>query len=163
MARYPLASLDACFELRGDETYRKPGTYRGHERPLEGLQPGNHGYILVKHAWEGKTFTVLLHRIKFYLKHGWMPETVDHADTNKSNNSWTNLRPATRKQQAMNRQKTTSLSGYPRGVHKTRKRYQAQVRVDGKLKHLGIFTTVDAASQAVEDFRRGLHGEFYRP
>lgn len=75
-------------------------------------------------------------------------EVVDHIDQNPLNNSKSNLRPATRSQNAINRGKTARNSAGYKGVffHKKTKKFKAAIRVNYTLYHLGTFSTaVEAA------------------
>jgi hypothetical protein len=59
-----------------------------------------------------------------------------------------NCRWATYSLQSSNRRPAKNLTGYT-GVYKTLKahRYQAQIRVDGKMKHLGTFDNPEEAHE----------------
>ncbi len=45
---------------------------------------------------------LLLHRVKFALYNGWLPERIDHKDGDRTNNKIGNLRPCTPSQNAAN-------------------------------------------------------------
>ena len=77
--------------------------------------------------------------------------TVDHLDRNPSNNHIFNLRWATMTEQALNRS-STNRTGY-KGVHfredkNLNRPYQAQIWLDGKMRHLGMYETAEAAHEA---------------
>ena len=67
---------------------------------------------------------------------------IDHIDRNQLNNSIENLRVATNTQNQWNR----DVKGYC--FNKASGKYRAQIRVDGKLKHLGLFVNEDDARNA---------------
>ena len=46
--------------------------------------------------------------------------------------------------------KCTNKTGF-NGVHKAKKKFQAQIRVDGKVKHLGTFTSARNAAMAYDE------------
>jgi hypothetical protein len=46
---------------------------------------------------------------------------------------------------------------FSKAAHK----YQANITVNGKLKHLGLFTTAEQASEAYEAAAKVIHKEFY--
>lgn len=87
---------------------------------------------------------------------------VDHIDGNGLNNQRSNLRICTRTQ---NRQNVGAMknnkSGY-KGVslHKATNKWLAQIRVDGKHHHLGLFTNPEEASKAYIQACKKYHGEF---
>jgi hypothetical protein len=60
----------------------------------------NTGYYRTKVF--GKKY--LNHRIIFAMHHGYMPKYIDHIDRNRLNNKIENLRPATRRLNAINRE-----------------------------------------------------------
>lgn len=47
----------------------------------------------------------------------------------------------------------TSKAGLPFGVSRQGKRYQAQVAFNGRLHYLGLYTTIEAAASAANEFR----------
>ena len=75
---------------------------------------------------------------------------VDHIDNNKLNNYLPNLRIITNRENT-NRKHLKSSSKYV-GIHwhKQRKKWQAQIYINGKLKHLGLFTDELKASKAYQ-------------
>lgn len=88
---------------------------------------------------------------------------ADHIDHNTLNNRRDNLRVATPTQNGQNRRgaqvnsATGVLGVYP--YVKTGK-FQAQIVVNGKTHHLGLFETVAAAKDAREAAGKRLHLEF---
>jgi len=76
--------------------------------------------------------------------------TVDHDGRKRLDNTLRNLRLATRRQQNMNRSRQrTNTSGFI-GVHwhKQNRKWHAQIRVNGRRKHLGYFTDKIEAARA---------------
>jgi hypothetical protein len=88
------------------------------------------------------------HRLVWlYMTGMWPASQVDHKNTDKSDNRWTNLREATQQQNEQNKPLSkNNTSGYKGAFwHKNKKRWIASIRVDGRLRHLGSFdTAVDA-------------------
>lgn len=76
---------------------------------------------------------------------------VDHIDGDGLNNRRSNIRLASRSQNAMNRgMNIDNKSGF-KGVHRTSRNsrpYRATIRVQGKSKHLGYFDNLKEAAQA---------------
>ena len=87
---------------------------------------------------------------------------VDHIDGNKLNNQKSNLRIATRSQNAMNVGITKrNKSGY-KGVswHKCSNKWEVRIRINGKKLHLGLFINKEDAAKAYNDAAKLHHGEF---
>lgn len=89
-------------------------------------------------------------------------DVVDHINHDTLDNRKDNLRIVTRAQNAMNRlgPNKNSKTGV-RGVHWHResRRYAAEIRVDGRQKHLGKFKTIADAAKAYASANRRYYGE----
>ena len=98
--------------------------------------------------------TRLLHR---YLISPDREDVVDHIDGNGLNNTLSNLRSASRSENAQNKLKpyTQNKSGIL-GVSfcNTTKKWQAQVQVNKTLHPLGKFKTIEEAAKVVKEFRK---------
>lgn len=120
------------------------------------------GYLVVRVTHEGKRYTFMAHRVAWLLKNGKWPEgVVDHRDTNKTNNAWTNLRDCTQAQNLARRK--LPERALPRGVvyagHTNKKNpYMAQV----KSRCVGYFATPELASQAYEAAFASEYGTDWR-
>jgi hypothetical protein len=101
---------------------------------------GDHpqGYISIRVGGE----KILAHQVAWIYMTGVLPKAdIDHINGNKKDNSWVNLRLATRSQNKANvRKPITNSSGY-KGVSysNTAKKWVAQIGVDGKTFVLGYF------------------------
>lgn len=106
--------------------------------------------------------TVLLHRLLMGFPEGF---EVDHADMDKLNNCRSNLRLATKQQNAANRGLVSTNSSGFRGVSLVGKSriWRARVNVNDKEIHLGCFKTPEAAAHAVDRAHLLYFGEFARP
>jgi hypothetical protein len=73
---------------------------------------------------------------------------VDHLDGNGLNNQRANLRIVSRRQNGQNRhhQKTSKFPGVY--WHKCRQKWHAQIRINGKVKYLGLYETENDAFEA---------------
>jgi len=101
----------------------------------------------------------LVHRIIFYIYHGYMPEYIDHIDQDKRNNKIENLRPCSK-----------SLNGHNQGVSKANKtgykgvfrrssgRYLAYITKNGKRIYLGHHDTAEEAAHAYNLKAKSLYG-----
>lgn len=106
---------------------------------------------------DGRETRVAMHRL---LLPG-VPE-VDHEDRNGLNNRRSNLRPATRSQNAMNRGKTLNTSSRFIGVcwNGSKRKWGAQIQVGRKIHHLGFFDSQEAAAKTRDAKAKELHGPF---
>jgi hypothetical protein len=70
------------------------------------------------------------HRLAFIWMTGKCPEFVDHINRNRSDNRWENLRPATRKENSMNRNADRGSSSKFLGVSwdRANRKWEAQVK-----------------------------------
>jgi len=88
------------------------------------------------------------HRIIFFMHHGYMPAIVDHKDRNKTNNTLSNLRAATKAQNQMNVEpRVDNKHGIP-GLYYSEKwsKWRVHISFNGKEKYLGqCDTLLDAA------------------
>lgn len=106
-----------------------------------------------------------VHRlIWLYMIGEWPKDQVDHRDTDKTNNRWSNLREATVAQNSHNVSKRSrNKSGY-KGVskHTQTGRWEAKIAVSGKHKYLGLFANKEDAVAAYAAAASQMHGEFAR-
>ena len=107
-----------------------------------------------------------LHNLIWIYFNGDIPEgmVIDHRDNNGGNNAIGNLRLATNSQNSFNSKKRKETSSTYKGVHwnKQSKSWRASIRVDGKVKCIGNYSTEHAAHLAWCDVAKELHGEFFR-
>lgn len=119
------------------------------------------GYLRVK--INGTNY--LVHRVIWKIFTGCEPPTfIDHSDLNKSNNVWGNLREATAAQNAYNSKLREGSASGVKGVkrHRGTGKWMATIRIDGAIRYLGIFSSVDEAASIVNAARQKFHGEFAR-
>jgi hypothetical protein len=89
-------------------------------------------------------------------------QEIDHHNQNKLDNQRRNLRPASERQQRGNTGlQKNNKSGY-KGVswHKQSAKWQAVIRVAGKLKHLGCFDNQREAAEAYNKAAKKHFGKF---
>jgi len=92
----------------------------------------------------------------------WPTDTIDHKDNWPPNNRWENLRLATHSQQQGNRGKLSNNESGFKGVSILDGRYMARIRINGKLRHLGMFDTGEEAHAAYMKAAIEHWGEFAR-
>lgn len=87
---------------------------------------------------------------------------VDHRNGNKLDNRRENLRACTHAQNSYNYGKKPSNKSGFKGVHwhSQRKKWTAQISVDKKIRHLGLFNTPEEAAMAYNAAAIRLHGDF---
>lgn len=105
--------------------------------------------------------TYRAHRLAWFYVHGtWPADQLDHIDGNKVNNAIANLREATSSQNAQNQ-----CDGRPNTASNLlgvswiteRKKWRAQIVVNGKVFYLGRFATEQAAHAAYLAAKKDLH------
>lgn len=100
------------------------------------------------------------HRLAFLYMTGEVPEEVDHKNGIKTDNRWSNLRAATRSQNAANTpSKKNANTGY-RGVVPWGKGFVATVSKDNKVHRSERFDNPEDAYKEYCRMSKELHGEF---
>lgn len=105
------------------------------------------------------------HRLAWLIVSGsWPVYEIDHKDGNRSNNAWTNLREATHAQNSRNYKTPVNNTSGIKGVywHKECRKWMAKITVNAKLKHLGVFDTIEEATQMRLAAELEVYGEFRR-
>lgn len=118
-----------------------------------------HGYLRL-HPARGKMVSV--HRLIFFMFHGWLPEIVDHRDGNRQNNCIENLRAATACENMRNVKLSARNKSGVKGVRQSGDKWIAIIRVNKRLKHLGTFPDKFEAICARKSAERIHYGEFAR-
>ncbi|MFN7185461.1 MAG: hypothetical protein ACK5VE_03710 [Alphaproteobacteria bacterium] len=110
---------------------------------------------------DGKQRMVLMHRFLAGTPSGY---DTDHADGNSLHNFRSNLRPATRPQNAQNARLRSDNTSGVKGVTwaKRERKWKAQISHQGRHLNLGDFDTIEAAKAVVLQARAELHGQFGR-
>ena len=115
----------------------------------------NTGYMRICLSNESIKKDFSIHRIMGYTFLGLdidnPKEIIDHIDRNKLNNNFTNLRIVTKQQNAFN----TNSKGYC--FEKRRNNYQAQICINGKNIHLGVYKTEACARYAYLTAKNHYH------
>ena len=121
----------------------------------------SHGYRQIKIA--GRLYKA--HRLAWlYMTGDWPSGLIDHADRNKDNNRWANLRAGTKALNAANsKRRSTGVSGY-KGVSWDTKneKFRATIKSGGSFRHLGYFDSARDANRAYARAAAAIFGIFSR-
>ena len=126
---------------------------RGKPKVLKGiLHTSGHLKVCLFNA-TGKPKLKYVHRLlaQAYFSDYSEDLEVDHIDRNKTNNDISNLRMVTKSENQQNR----NAKGYC--FNKRENKWQAQIRLNYKLKYLGYFDTESEARQAYLDAKKIYH------
>lgn len=109
---------------------------------------GGYGYLDVQ--VHGRAYPV--HRVVMLMCYGFYGESleVDHINHVRNDNRLVNLRFVTHGENMKNKSISSKNTSGVTGVHfaKANKKYVAQIKVDRKVMHLGMFDTLEAAAAA---------------
>ena len=120
---------------------------------------GDSGYSIIR--IDGKKYRS--HRLAFlYMNGSWPKEYVDHANRNRNDNRWCNLREATVNDNNRNRGLSPlNKSGY-KGVYwrEDRSKWVSRIKVNNKIITLGHYHTKEEAIKVRQKAEKTYHGEF---
>lgn len=119
------------------------------------------GYILI--GIDGQRYRA--HRLAvLHVTGEWPQKQVDHRDTIRSHNWWSNLRQATNGQNAQNgRMHRDNTSGFKGVTYDRRvKKWEARIFVTGRRIFLGVFDAPQKAHAAYAEAAEKYFGEFAR-
>lgn len=117
-----------------------------------------HGYATISVDGRGN----LAHRLAWlYMTGEWPSGKLDHANTWKLDNAFSNLRTATHSQNMANR-KGWGRSGF-KGVRAIAPgRFEARIRRNGKVETIAYFDDPKSANEAFKVRAKAVHGEYAR-
>lgn len=151
--------LNSIFEYRNGELFYKVNHFRKNAGKKVGTKkPDGCLHVSIK----GKSY--LLHRVIFMMKHGYLPEQIDHIDGNRSNNQIENLRPATHSQNSQNaKTRVDSLNGNKNITYnKKHNKWRVRVQANNKRLYIGSFGDFELAELVAVEARNKYHGQFAR-
>jgi hypothetical protein len=104
------------------------------------------------------------HRLIFLMHHGYLPETVDHVDGDRSNDRIENLRPATWAQNLQNMKMRASNTSGHKNVRwcKFRNKWTVEISVNKRRFNIGRFDDLEFANLVASEAREKFHGAFAR-
>ena len=94
------------------------------------------------------------HRLAFlYMTGEFPPEQIDHINHKRDDNRWINLRLVSNQENGRNKSLSVNNKSGFTGVcwYKDRNKWMANIRINGKPKHLGYFTELAEAIAARKD------------
>lgn len=122
------------------------------------------GYLVVNLYKNGYVKMHKIHRLVAlaFIHNPESKNDVDHNDNNPSNNSLENLRWATRQENLRNKQLTATNTSGVKGVnlHKSTQKWRAHITIDGKIIHLGLFSTLEEATLVRQTKANEIFGVF---
>jgi hypothetical protein len=138
-------------------TWIKSGIGRSSSLIAGGLQKTGSRHIKINN----KSYQA--HRLAWlYIEGEFSSKMIDHINGIRDDNRWINLRTATRQENCYNRGKQlNNKSGY-KGVswNNSRSKWVAQIVINGKKKHLGLFIAKEQAYYSYCEAAKKFHGEF---
>ena len=109
-------------------------------------------YLTLKLSKMGKAQSFSVHALvaREWVENPDNKRCVDHIDGNKTNNHYENLRWATHSENGRNRKIQTNTSSVYKGVsyYKPTGKWKAAIKISGKDKYLGYFTSEREAAEA---------------
>lgn len=119
-----------------------------------------HGYIIVR--LNRRLYRA--HRLIFLYMTGQFPENdADHVNGDRSDNSWVNLRQATRQENLRNKRPALNTVSGAKGVDRlSDSKWRARICIDRHTVHLGCFSSLDEAKLAYAQAAHKHFGEFAR-
>ena len=132
----------------GIMTWRKsPGRRRN-----EGAAAGTlevKGYIRIKL----KGYKNYAHRMAWFLYYGnWPEKDLDHINGIRDDNRIENLKEVSNRENSQNRVSHRNGKLFGCYFHKQNKKWYAQIRINGKIKYIGLFNTEQEAHEAYKNY-----------
>ena len=128
------------------------------------LSIGNHGYYYVILSNNGNQEYLLIHRLVaiHFIPNIKNNKFVDHIDSNRLNNTISNLRWCDSSENQHNRQLNENNTSGVKGIywHKKEQKWRAQIVFNNKNIHLGYFDDINDAKLARQKKSKELYGEF---
>ncbi len=166
--------LKECFllnEITGELTYKvRPDSHfknSSSARVSNAKTAGKKVYVVAANGYLSALihgYRFLAHRIVWKMINGEdAPLSIDHIDQNRKNNAPSNLRLATKSENARNvsSARSSSSSGIL-GVHFSSRlhKWRADICINGKNVYLGLFESSACAEAAYLSAKSRMHGDF---
>lgn len=129
---------------------------------LKGVKAGyaeSKGYIVIE--VDGRAYKS--HRLVWLYIYGTFPaDQLDHINGDRSDNRLSNLRPASNLENCRSKSVYKNSRSGIKGVHLRYGKWVARIRVEGRLKHLGCYNSLEEATAAYDQAAHRFFGEFAR-
>lgn len=148
-------------KLYYDKTTGKFQYYKPMGKAVGRDQAGNvdkRGYRYI--SYKGRRYKAA--RLAWWFVTGeWPSQEIDHADRDRDNNAWSNLRPASRAENLWNRGQLSSNTSGCKGVDFKRGKWRSRISIPGKGRiELGYFHSMEEAYRAYCEAAELHHGDF---
>lgn len=157
---FEIADRHIRYDPESGDFFRK--THYGIAIPERKMQlvPQGLGYLQTRVGG----YRVKLHQLAWLLHHREMPSRLDHVNGIKTDNRMCNLRIVTPQQNSWNRGVGSANKSGVVGVRFSSElnKWLAQIKLDGKNRHLGCFETIVEATRARRAAEANHFGEFAR-
>lgn len=161
-----LERLDYCPETGVFRWKMRVRSFGGGKMPGDAAGSKKDGYCQIKLF--GRFYRA--HHLAWLAITGEWPATnldIDHKNRDRSDNSWSNLRLATRGQNNFNRDVRKIAKSGHRGVirepgskSKPDGRWSARIKLDGEVRHIGTYSTLEEAIAARKEAEAAHYKEF---
>lgn len=149
-------SVNELFEYKDGHLYWKKHYRFPH---LIGKQAGSKDkYSALQ--YKGKKH--LLHRVIFFMHHGYLPKQIDHINNNSMDNRIENLRETN---ESTNQQNVGLISTNKSGFknvhwHAPSKKWVVQIHINKKIKTIGSYKDIELADLVATMAREKYHNKF---
>jgi hypothetical protein len=140
--------------LVSDKDYQRVSKFKWCAMRTQKTVYAQRGVKVAKNKWKIE----LMHR--FILGVTDPTVQIDHEDRNGLHNWRRNIRVATHSQNMMNRGRQCNNTSGVTGVRLVKGRWRAEIKVDGKAKHLGQFSSKAQVVRIRREAAIKFHGEF---
>jgi len=93
-------------------------------------------------------FYVRAHQVAWAFVKGYWPLEIDHRNGDRADYRIDNLRDVPHSVNSRNMRRRSRIRELPNGVRFHKGKFHAHIRVGGRQKHLGVFTSADLAHNA---------------
>jgi hypothetical protein len=140
---------------------RRVQAYRWSAGSVAGSIHKGHGYVVL--TIDRRKYQA--HRVAWlYMTGRWPSADIDHVNLCRTDNRWSNLRAATRQQNCFNRPARRDSGSGLKGVtfNKRLQKWVASICANRQQRHIGCFTTPEAAHAAYVAEAARAFGKFAR-
>ena len=125
------------------------GNVYGKQQQL--INTNSRGYIVISFKYMKKHYTIKGHQFGYYYINNIIVDYIDHINGIKNDNRLCNLRSVTNQENTFN----NKAKGYC--WDKSRNKFSAQIKLNGKKIHLGRFDNEEDASNAYKEAKKIYH------